>query len=146
MPLQLDQHFSPCRGLPSATCAIFLACVWSPLATTLVPHMFLCFFHVRCCIFRIQRYLLAAAHHAVRCLFPSNVSFTKVHFPFGLGLSSSQSFHSSTRQWKLVAFFSACTNFLPFLLKRDSSHLRRISSVQASLRLLLPHFPFHCLP
>ena len=29
---------------------------------------------------------------------------TKTHFSFGLGLSSSQSFHCSTRQWKVAAY------------------------------------------
>ena len=46
----------------------------------------------------IHRYLLARAHHSVRCFISSLFLSTKVHYSFGCGRSSSQSFHSSTMQ------------------------------------------------
>ena len=48
----------------------------------------------------MQRYLLAAAHHSARCLSASTCLSTRVRCSFVLGLSSSQSCHSSTRQCK----------------------------------------------
>ena len=52
----------------------------------------------------IHRYQSASAHHSVRCSSPSLLLSTKIHFSFSLDLSSSQSFHSSTKQWKLAAY------------------------------------------
>ena len=40
----------------------------------------------------------ASAHHSVRCFVSSLFLSTKVHFSFDFGLSSSQSFHCSTKQ------------------------------------------------
>ena len=55
------------------------------------------------CTFSRHRYLSASVRHSVRC-FRFSLSFsTKTTCFFGLGLSSSQSFHSSSRQWKLDA-------------------------------------------
>ena len=45
----------------------------------------------------VHRYLLASAHHSVRCFVSSLVLSTKIHFYFGFGLSSSLSLQS-TRQ------------------------------------------------
>ena len=52
----------------------------------------------RCILFShlIHRYLSASAHHSVRCFVSSLFSSTKIQWFFGLGLSSSQSFHCST--------------------------------------------------
>ena len=55
----------------------------------------------------IHRYLSASAHHSVRCFTASLLLSIKLHFSFGLGLSSSHSFHSSTKQWKLAAHCKA---------------------------------------
>ena len=46
----------------------------------------------------MHRYLLASAHHSVRCFVFFSFSSTKIHFSFCFGLSSSQSFHSPTKQ------------------------------------------------
>ena len=69
----------------------------------------------------IHRYLSASAHRSVRCFIPSLFLSTNIHFSFGLGSSSSQSFQSSTKQWKLAAFCKATQNFLPLLLHSLSS-------------------------
>ena len=68
--------------------------------------------------------------HALRCFFASPLLLPKTNFCFGFGLSASQSFHSSTRQWKLSAYCKAAPKLIPFVLNRDCSHLRQISSVQ----------------
>ena len=62
---------------------------------THVPSIFKClllFQHL------IHQYLFAVTHHSVRCFASSLFLATKIHFSFGFGLRSSQSFHSSTKQ------------------------------------------------
>ena len=64
-----------------------------------------------------HRYLLASAHHSVRCFVYSLSRSTKIDFSFGFGLGFSQSFHCSTTQWKLAAFCKAVyTSSLSLLL------------------------------
>ena len=64
-----------------------------------------------------HRYQSASAHHSVRSTIPSLFLSMKLHFSFSLGLSSSQSFHSSTKQWKLAAYSKATyTSSLSLLL------------------------------
>ena len=55
----------------------------------------------------MHRYLSASPHHSVRCFVFSLFFSTKTHFSFGIGLSSSQSVHGSTKQWKLAAYCNA---------------------------------------
>ena len=65
-PLHVGPLFSPYRALPSAFYSIFSACVWSPLAATLDPHMFLacsCF----CCFFRILYTDVGLLQHTTSC-------------------------------------------------------------------------------
>ena len=55
----------------------------------------------------MHRYLLAFADHSVRCPVSCPFFSTKLNWSFGFGLSSSQSFHCSTQQWKLAAYCKA---------------------------------------
>ena len=67
-------------------------------------------------------YLSASADHSVRCFIPLLLLSTKLHFSFDCGLSSSQSFHYSTEQWKLAAHCKATyTSTLPYF-NSISSH------------------------
>ena len=61
----------------------------------------------------MHRYVSASAHHSARCYVSSFFWSTEAHFSFGLGLSSSQSFHCSTKQWKQAVYCNAaCTSSL----------------------------------
>ena len=62
----------------------------------------------------IHRYLSAFARHSVRFSTFSLFFSTKTNYSFGLGLSSSQSFHCCTRQRQLAAYrIAAYTSSLP---------------------------------
>ena len=50
----------------------------------------------------MHRYLFASAHHSVRWFIPSLLVWTKIHFSFGFGLSSSQSFHCFAKQLRIA--------------------------------------------
>ena len=68
----------------------------------------------------IHRYLFVSSHHSDRCFILSLLLSTKLHFSFDYGLSSSQSFHSSTKQWKLAVYRKA-TYTSSLLLQSNSS-------------------------
>ena len=97
---QPEHHLpsSPCPALPSACSSIFATCGRSHYPATWDPHIFA----------GIDRHLLGCAHHSIRCFFASPFFVhKKVHFSFGFGERASQSFHSSTRQWKLGAAWTS---------------------------------------
>ena len=106
----------------NVTCeGVLFTVFWSLPATTLVPHTFLVFSCV-CCFppHLLHRYLFAAAHHSVRCVFASIWIWSKFFTIF--------SFFRRTVEASCTLL--CCMNFLPFLLNRSSSHLRYFSSVQ----------------
>ena len=77
----------------------------------------------------MHRYFSAAAHHSVRCFVSSFFWSTEINLSFGFGLSSSQSFHSSTWQWKLAAYCNAA-HTSSFLLHSFRSCFRHKPFVQ----------------
>ena len=96
------------RALPKVMGAIFPACVWNLLATTLVLNLSLVSSYCSCFPPDLNhRFLCAVAHHSVHCFLASSSLFTKVHISVCMGLSSSQSFHSSTKQLKIAAYCNA---------------------------------------
>ena len=86
--------FSPNHDLPNLAFSIFPKILTNTLARALSFH-----FHVLDASFTPQTSILVgSAHHSVRCFVSSLFWSTTVNFSFGFGLSSSQSFQSSTKQ------------------------------------------------
>ena len=79
----------------------------------------------------MHRYLFASASHSVRHFIHSHFLSTKLRFSFGCGLSSSQSFHSSTKHWKLTAYckvtYTSCLVF--FIVAALTSVINPSSSI-----------------
>ena len=76
----------------------------------------------------IHRYMSASAHHSVRCFIPSLFLSMNINCSFGLGLSSSQSFHSSTIKRK-ATYTSSLSCFTTSALASANSSAFSLPSV-----------------
>ena len=75
----------------------------------------------------MHRYFFASAHNPVRCIVFSLFFSTKTYFSFGLGLTSSQSFHRSLEAGRIL---QGCVYLLSFLLQSFRSCFRHKPFVQ----------------